>query len=244
MKDIKKLNEDFKDVFRRGVEKVVPKVGKTSYNPAGEGNFGGGFFMSNAPKEDLEKLHFIGYVKFLQDEMNKGHSLVGRVGRVTDDDLKRYDDYKAWYDEYMADMEEDGDFEDEDFEDDDTYTESIEALNKKFDQVLNEISDNLADRVTRKRIDRRAKAFAKDIDKNTASTNKKAKEAERKHERNLDLNSRRNARHGVVNTESGRISLDKYYSLDKNKRPKLGAGIDYYRKQLDKEFDKLENKED
>lgn len=310
MKDIKKLNEDFKDVFRRGVEKVVPKVGKTGYNPAGEGNFGGGFFMSNAPKEDLEKLHFIGYVKFLQDEMNKGHSPVGRVGRVTDDDLKRYDDYKAWYDEYMADMEDGEDEYEDEYEDEVSYDESIQSLNKKFEQVfnevsnalasranmetirrmnelpdnrapknkaeeekahknwlrdaqnqlnrysrrnkeiqdtnealeqaLNEISDDLADKVTNKRIDKRAKAFANDLVKNTPKTARKAKEAEEKHSRNVRLNVNRDSRHGVVQTNAGRMSRDLYYSLDPDKRPKMEYGIDRYSKQIDKEVDRLD----
>ena len=236
MKDIKKLNEDFKDVFRRGVEKVVPKVGKTGYNPAGEGNFGGGFFMSNAPKEDLEKLHFIGYVKFLQDEMNKGHSPVGRVGRVTDDDLKRYDDYKAWYDEYMADMEDD-ELEDDELDMD----ESLSSLSAKLKEALNEISDDLADKVSKKRNEKMAKAFVKNLIKPTAGTKKKLDNADAKWNRNNILNVSRDQRRGVVNTEQGRMSQDKYYALDPDKRPRPAQPADYA-KQLDKEYDNYKKK--
>lgn len=234
MNEIRKINEDFRDAFKKGFEKVVPKVGATGYRPGG--GFGG--FISNAPKEDLEKLHFIGYVKFLQDEMNKGHSRLGRAGRVTDEDLKRYDDYKAWYDEYMADLEdaEGAEYENEYME------ESISEVNKQLGSALNEISDVVADKVTDKRIANRAKAVARDIVKPNKKTGAKARDAVKKAERNAILSSDRDFRHGVINTKEGRFAADKYFAMDKDKRPESGT-VHKYSKQLDKEIKKLE-KED
>lgn len=249
--DIKELNEGFKDAFKRGFEKVVPKVGSTGYNPAGEGNFGIGAFVSNAPKEDLEKLHFIGYVKFLQDEMNKGHSPIGRAGRVTDDDLKRYDDYKAWYDEYMADLEADDEMEDDLEYHMNDYDESYEdiskineAFNNLFETSMNEISDKLADDVADKREKNRADAFAKSVVKSTPKNNKAAEKAEKKHLKNRELNSKRDARHGVVNTNNGRIPGDRYFSKDNDKSKFDGTNIGRYSKHLGNAFAKYDKKED
>jgi len=130
----KKMNEGIKDTFKKVKGLVPTQMGRTG--------FPGGLSVSNLPKDELEKAHFIGFVKFLQDEMNKGHSMFGRGGKVTDEDIKNYDDYVAWYNEYCASAEDD-EYAD-DYENEETYEESLKSVaqvNKALTEALTAFDD-------------------------------------------------------------------------------------------------------
>ena len=129
----RQTNEGIKDAFKKAKGLIPTHIGGTGY---------GGLSITNLPKDEMEKAHFIGYVKFLQDEMNKGHSMLGRGGKVTDEDIKNYDDYVAWYNEFVVNDEED-EYAD-DYEAEETYEESLKSvasINKALNEALTAFDD-------------------------------------------------------------------------------------------------------
>lgn len=131
-----KIGDGIKNTFKKVRGLVPTHIGGTGY---------GGLSLTNLPKDELEKAHFIGYVKFLKDEMNKGHSMLGRGGQVTKEDIDNYEDYLAWYNEFVVGEDEDGedDYADEVEEYEENYKE-VRGINNALTEALSAFDDEKA----------------------------------------------------------------------------------------------------